>query len=99
MTSGGEAAERISECRITRDAHAIRMLMLRHFTEHICTLFDDVTRREYGAERHGADAFTWRIVRCADEATVTVRGVGRRSGDVLEAQACLLYTSPSPRDS
>lgn len=70
--------------RITEDAHAIRMLMLRHFTNHICALLDDVTRREYAHER-----FTWHIVRRADEARVTVTAVAQDSGDILEAEGSL----------
>lgn len=70
--------------RITEDAHAIRMLMLRHFTNHICELLDEVTRREYAGE-----AFTWRIVRRADHARVAVRAVAQDSGDILEAAGSL----------
>lgn len=70
--------------RITDDAHAIRMLMLRHFTNHICELLDDVTRDEYDGE-----TFTWGIVRRADEARVTVTAVAQDSGDVLEAAGSL----------
>lgn len=70
--------------RITDDAHAIRMLMLRHFTNHICELLDEVTRGEYADE-----AFTWRIVRCADDECVAVTAVSRTSGDVIEAKGSL----------
>lgn len=70
--------------RITDEAHAIRMLMLQHFTDHICALLDDVTRHEYAGE-----AFTWRIVRRADEARVAVTGIARECGDILEAAGSL----------
>lgn len=70
--------------RITDEAHAIRMLMLQHFTDHICALLDDVTRHEYAGE-----AFTWRIVRRADHARVAVVAVAQDSADVIEAAGSL----------
>lgn len=70
--------------RITDEAHAIRMLMLQHFTDHICALLDDVTRREYAGER-----FTWRIVRRADEARVAVTAVAHERADVIEVRGSL----------